>query len=105
MKASDKPYNALSIMNGNSSEAKRTRTRHKNQYWSEREREEYECPHCGRGFEEVERFEVHHRDGNPLNGDSDNLVALCRECHYREHDREPPESLEQWKQRINNELQ
>jgi len=28
---------------------------------------------------------VHHKDRNPKNNDQDNLVALCIDCHAREH--------------------
>jgi 5-methylcytosine-specific restriction protein A len=30
---------------------------------------------------------VHHRDGNPRNNASGNLMSLCRECHERLHGR------------------
>ena len=95
-----KPYDGLPNQRGNSPEALRSRGRHRKRYWRENDRDEYECPRCGRGMDEVHSFEVHHIDRNPLNGDKENLVALCRECHYREHGRSPPESLEEWKERI-----
>jgi 5-methylcytosine-specific restriction protein A len=28
---------------------------------------------------------VHHKDRNPKNNDYDNLVALCVDCHAKEH--------------------
>jgi hypothetical protein len=28
---------------------------------------------------------VHHQDRNPKNNDHDNLVALCIDCHAKEH--------------------
>jgi len=28
---------------------------------------------------------VHHKDRNPKNNDHDNLVALCIDCHAKEH--------------------
>jgi len=30
---------------------------------------------------------IHHKDGNPKNDDSDNLVLLCRDCHEKIHSR------------------
>lgn len=47
---------------------------------------------------DVVDFEIHHIDGDPTNGDEENLVAVCRSCHYREHDRTPPTDLESWKE-------
>lgn len=80
---------------------KQARSRHTNRYWQNHDKETYLCPDCGRGIESVWRFEVHHIDENPLNGDPDNLIALCFECHRRRHGQEPKrESLEDWKGRI-----
>lgn len=87
---------------GNSPTAKRARNRHKMRYWRTHDKETYECPECGRGNDEVVRFEVHHKDGNPHNGKESNLVALCQRCHYKIHDRTPPESLEEWKNRVSD---
>lgn len=76
---------------------KRAHGRHSDRFWESRNREEYHCPKCGRGVDDIDRFEVHHIDRNPLNGHPLNLVALCRRCHYIIHGRTPPQSLEQWK--------
>lgn len=76
------------------------RDRHRSRYWKEHDRATYECPRCERGPESVEWFEVHHKDHDPTNGDLSNLVALCRKCHYEEHGRTPPESLSEWKERV-----
>ena len=40
------------------------------------------CAICARAAEVV-----HHRDGNPRNNASGNLMSLCRECHERLHGR------------------
>lgn len=58
---------------------------HRERYWSDRDKSEYTCPDCGDGLEEVSRFEVHHIDGNAQNGDPENLIGLCKECHHDRH--------------------
>ena len=76
------------------------RGRHTNRYWKRHDKGTYQCPDCDRGVESVWRFEVHHIDGNPLNGDPDNHVALCFECHCQRHGKEVKrETLEEWKTR------
>lgn len=76
---------------------KRCRSKHRHRYWKTRNKEEYNCPKCGRGCESVRVFELHHIDHNPLNGLSINLIALCQSCHYKIHGRTPPETLSDWK--------
>ena len=61
------------------------RAEHRERYWNENDKLSYTCPDCGRGFEEVSEFQVHHKDENPANGELDNLVALCKECHHDRH--------------------
>lgn len=56
---------------------KRARSRHRTRFWNDHDKATYRCPTCGRGEELVRHFEVHHIDGNPLNGDDENLIALC----------------------------
>lgn len=59
------------------------------QYWQNRSGAGWRCPSCGRSRGEVERVDVHHRDGNPNNNDPENLVALCKRCHLGgRHDRD-----------------
>ena len=77
----------------------KTRQKHTRRYWDVYDKQSYECPCCGRGYGEVgERFDIHHKDQDPLNGHMYNLVALCYRCHKRVHrvvriaDR-----LEEWK--------
>lgn len=57
------------------------RDRARQQYWQRRSKHSWRCPSCGRSRSEVERVDVHHRDGNPRNNDPENLVALCKRCH------------------------
>ncbi|NJE08505.1 hypothetical protein E3E31_08215 [Thermococcus sp. M39] len=40
----------------------------------------YSCAKCGYAY-----LEIHHKDRNPANNSLDNLVPLCKECHYYEH--------------------
>jgi len=78
-------------------EEKNARGRSKKKFWRENDRSDHSCPECGRSDEQVEQWEVHHEDGDPMNTDLDNLRALCRDCHYRIHDRTPPRTLDEWK--------
>lgn len=61
-------------------------------FWAHHDKEEYECPKCGRpdlryysGTVDTIHFpvgfHVHHKDGDPTNNDLENLVALCPTCH------------------------
>lgn len=61
------------------------RAKHREKYWKDHDKLSYSCPDCGRGFDDVSEFQVHHKDGNPTNGDSENLIALCKECHHDRH--------------------
>lgn len=45
-------------------------------------REKYQDHHGPLGRE----FDVHHKDGDPLNNDLDNLIALTRKAHFAEHE-------------------
>lgn len=65
---------------------RRVRNRHRRRYWADHDREDHTCPCCGRGYEAVGfQWEVHHRDGDALNGLDYNLVAVCRRCHKLTH--------------------
>lgn len=39
------------------------------------------CTICGK----IGYTEVHHKDQNPMNNSSGNLVRLCRSCHAKQH--------------------
>lgn len=63
------------------------RENHRERTWTERAGQR--CPGCGRPFDDADRADVHHRDGNQHNGAPDNLRKRCSRCHLRdEHDRE-----------------
>jgi len=73
----------------------RSRKMARDVFWDSHEKDEYECPDCGRRSQDVVQFEVHHSDGNPYNNDPENLVALCKACHAIREDRKPaPDSIE-----------
>lgn len=47
------------------------------------------CPGCGRSFDNVERADVHHHDGDANNGHPSNRRKRCKKCHLRgEHGRD-----------------
>lgn len=45
------------------------------------EEREKVCSICG----STRNVDIHHKDGNYHNNSSDNLIALCRSCHNKEH--------------------
>lgn len=64
----------------------RARNRHKRRFWDRHDRRTYQCPSCGCDYDGAGReWEVHHKDGDALNGHIFNLVALCHSCHRRTH--------------------
>jgi len=64
----------------------RARARARARFWSYHDRNEYECPSCGRTQDEVDGpWHVHHKDRDPLNNEYVNLVALCVRCHRKAH--------------------
>lgn len=63
-------------------------------YWEEHNRATYQCPDCGRTEDEVQgRFEVHHKNGEPMDNRPENQVGLCRLCHNLREGKKP--SIEQ----------
>ncbi|WP_164932813.1 nucleoside 2-deoxyribosyltransferase domain-containing protein [Halorubrum amylolyticum] len=59
-------------------------------FWEKHDRETYECPDCGRQEEELlNTFEVHHKDGQPMDNRPENHVALCRPCHNLREGKKP----------------
>lgn len=69
-------------------------------YWSQRIKEDYLCPDCGRGRGRVYKFHVHHIDRDPSNNAADNLIGLCHRCHIWRHRTGPTMSgldIEEWK--------
>jgi 5-methylcytosine-specific restriction endonuclease McrA len=76
------------------------RAGHTEKFWKHHDKEDYKCPHCGRGIDEVKQFQVHHKNEHPSDGSIQNLVALCRDCHWDEHDISPGEREGQWSERF-----
>lgn len=63
------------------------RDRHRERTWEERAGNV--CPGCGRSFDDVDRADVHHWNGNDRDGAPDNLRKRCKDCHLEgEHDRD-----------------
>lgn len=59
-------------------------------YWEEKDRDSYSCPDCCRSEEQVVgTFEVHHKNGEPMDNRPDNHVALCRVCHMLREGKKP----------------
>jgi len=79
-----KPYQDLSTRQKLKIKA---RNRHRRRFFEHVSIESYECPSCQRPFpsSDTRVWEVHHRDGDALNGHPTNLVALCHRCHKRTH--------------------
>lgn len=67
----------------------RSRTLARDAFWDTHDITAYMCPDCGRGYETVTEFHVHHRDGNALNNHPDNLIGLCVVCHRLREDKKP----------------
>lgn len=66
-------------------------------YWQTHDRDSYHCPDCGRSEDEITgKFEVHHKNGQPLDNRPENRVALCRLCHNLREGKKP--SIEAIKQ-------
>ena len=64
----------------------RVRNRHRERFWTDRDREEHTCDGCGCTYAEAGfRWEVHHRDGDWLNGHPMNHVGICHRCHTTIH--------------------
>jgi nucleoside 2-deoxyribosyltransferase len=75
----------------------RSRRLARKRYWSEHPKQDYTCPDCGRGYDEiVGEFQVHHKSGNPHDNRIDRLVGLCGFCHRLREGKKP--SIERIKQ-------
>lgn len=58
-------------------------------FWQSNDKNSYKCPDCGRGHDEVRRFEVHHKNGTATDNSISNLVGLCRVCHKIREGKKP----------------
>lgn len=68
----------------------RSRSVARSVFWGRHEKDTYNCPDCGRGGGSlVSGFEVHHKNGNPMDNSPENLVALCRTCHNLREGKKP----------------
>lgn len=79
-------------MSNGLSETREKNLRHKarKRYWSEYDKDGYECPDCGRRVSDLRTgFEVHHIDGDVENSELDNLIGLCRPCHNLREGKKP----------------
>lgn len=86
---------------------KESRSRARHQFWSGRDYDSYVCPDCDRRGDhpDVDGLDVHHRDEDPRNNSPENLVALCRTCHYARHGRTyDPQTVDDWEERFREEL-
>lgn len=64
----------------------RVRNRHRKRFWQEHDRETHRCDGCRCDYATAGfRWEVHHRDGDWLNGHPLNLVGICHRCHIATH--------------------
>lgn len=81
---------------------KKSRKLARQHFWEKHDRESYACPDCGREEEDVAySFEVHHKNGEPMDNRPENHVALCRTCHNLREGKKP--SLDQI-QRLRNHI-
>jgi nucleoside 2-deoxyribosyltransferase len=68
----------------------RSRKLARERFWEENNRDQYYCPDCDRLENEVHgKFEVHHKNGEPLDNRPENHVALCRLCHMLREGKKP----------------
>lgn len=68
----------------------RSRKLARESYWEKHDRDTYECPDCGRTEKEIKgRFEVHHKNGEPMDNRPKNQVGLCRVCHNLREEKKP----------------
>jgi len=68
----------------------RSRKLARERYWQVHSKNEYSCPDCGRGQDEiVGEFQVHHKSGNPHDNRLERLIALCGFCHRLREDKKP----------------
>lgn len=68
----------------------RSRSLARDRYWEKHSRENYNCPDCDRGQDDIiGKFQVHHKSGNPHDNRLDQLIGLCGFCHKLREDKKP----------------
>ena len=76
----------------------RSRKIAREQFWEKHDRDNYKCPDCGRtetestyinSMESAFGFEVHHKNGKPMDNRPENQIALCRLCHNLREGKKP----------------
>jgi nucleoside 2-deoxyribosyltransferase len=68
----------------------RSRSLARDRYWEKHPREDYNCPDCGRGQDDIiGKFHVHHKSRNPHDNRLDQLIGLCGFCHKLREDKKP----------------
>jgi nucleoside 2-deoxyribosyltransferase len=74
----------------------RSRRLARERYWQKYAKDEYNCPDCGRGQQQIiGKFQVHHKSDNPHDNRIEQLIGLCGFCHRLREDKKP--SLERIK--------
>lgn len=73
----------------------RARDKARERYWSEYDRDSHACWLC---WDDDAPLDVHHADGDYLNNELLNLVALCHGCHRSIHRRQATRArINDWK--------
>lgn len=74
------------------------RQQDRSRWWEIHDPEEYVCPDCLRGADDVRGWEVHH-----LNRQPGKIVGLCEVCHHVRHGATRWRiDLETWKEEFTN---
>lgn len=59
-------------------------------FWEAHSQDGYQCPDCGRrGADLLRPFEIHHKNGDPMDNREQNLVGVCRPCHNIREGKKP----------------
>lgn len=71
-----------------------TKNRHRalarKMFWKAHDQASYQCPDCDRRKADLLRpFEIHHKNGDPMDNSETNLVGLCRPCHNLREGKKP----------------
>ena len=85
----------------------RSRRLARERYWQEHDKEQYECPDCGRQEADiVGTFHVHHKSNTPYDNRMNELVGLCGFCHRLRENKKPKlERIERFREYQQNQEQ